>query len=243
MKQYSPLVMFSVFLSLVLITPNTRAEDNGWSLSGDITLASEYRWRGFSLSDEDPVPQMGLMLSHDSGFYIKAWSGGTSALGDGIDLGADVEFAVFTGYNHKVSDATTLNFQFVTYTFPGNSDLTYFEVYSQVNTKMQNLSVNAGVAWGWEQENNGDRENLYLFTNLSHPLGDSGLSINGHIGYEEGAYGDRIFGKDKWDWSLGFSGSWRSLTYGVTYIDTNIASDVVDGAADATVLLTLTHAF
>ncbi len=43
------------------------------SLSGEVAVVSDYRFRGISLSDEEIALQPSLTLSHESGFYSGVW--------------------------------------------------------------------------------------------------------------------------------------------------------------------------
>ena len=59
-----------------------------FSLSGGISVVSDYRFRGISLSDEEIALQPTLTLSHESGLYAGVW-GSTmpdSTLSDKFEL-------------------------------------------------------------------------------------------------------------------------------------------------------------
>src|SRR3546814_8220482 len=43
------------------------------SLSGEVAVVSDYRFRGLSLSDEEIALQPTLTLSHESGLYAGVW--------------------------------------------------------------------------------------------------------------------------------------------------------------------------
>src|SRR5688572_21480001 len=45
---------------------------SGFGLDLNVTLLSDYRFRGVSRSDEDPAVQAAMTLSHDSGLYAGA---------------------------------------------------------------------------------------------------------------------------------------------------------------------------
>ena len=49
------------------------APSGPFSLSGGISVTSDYRFRGISLSNEKPAIQPTLTLSHKSGFYVGTW--------------------------------------------------------------------------------------------------------------------------------------------------------------------------
>ena len=48
----------------------------GFSLSGNATIVSDYRFRGYSQTDFRPAVQLGFDLNHSSGFYLGNWNTG-----------------------------------------------------------------------------------------------------------------------------------------------------------------------
>ena len=77
------------------------------TVSGSVTLVSDYRFRGVSLSGGDPAIQGGIDLAHESGFYVGTWA---SSIDDGgTDLLGDVELDVYAGWSGEVSDGLTLD--------------------------------------------------------------------------------------------------------------------------------------
>ena len=48
------------------------AEDDSFSISGDVGVSSQYVWRGYALSDESIVIQPSLTLGY-YGFGVKVW--------------------------------------------------------------------------------------------------------------------------------------------------------------------------
>ena len=59
------------------------------TISGGATLASQYRFRGISLSDENAAVQGTINVQHDSGAYAGAWASTLDGFGE--LGGADVE--------------------------------------------------------------------------------------------------------------------------------------------------------
>jgi uncharacterized protein (TIGR02001 family) len=73
------------------------AEEEGWSLSGEIGLVSDYQYRGYSLSGGDPSIQAGLTVNAPKGFYAGVWAStieeyGIGADGDGAPVEVDLSF-------------------------------------------------------------------------------------------------------------------------------------------------------
>ena len=67
-----------------------------FSVTGGVTLASQYRFRGISLSDEDVAIQGTINVAHESGLYAGVWSSSTDGFGE--LGGSNVEVDLYGGY-------------------------------------------------------------------------------------------------------------------------------------------------
>lgn len=59
--------------------------------SANVTVTSDYAYRGISQTDERPAIQGGFDFRHDSGFYAGTWASSISWLHDMSDGGAAFE--------------------------------------------------------------------------------------------------------------------------------------------------------
>src|SRR3989338_4277813 len=108
-----------------------RAEDaqgEGWTLSGDIGVVSDYQYRGYSLSGGDWAVQGGLTLNAPHGFYFGIWGSEIEEVGVGADGdGALIEVDLSVGRAFSAHgwdwDVALLH-----YGYPDGDDLDYFEV-------------------------------------------------------------------------------------------------------------------
>jgi len=215
------------------------------TITGSAGLASQYRFRGISLSDEELAVQAGITAAHESGFYVGTW--GSSLAGFGSFGGANVELDVFGGYKLAVGDAT-LDAGLLWYLYPGTDGTDYAEPYVSFTTPVGPASAKVGVAYAPKQDAIGNKDNWYLYTDLASPLGDSGLTVKGHLGYSSGRSTLTPAG-DYLDWLVGLDYTWTSLTLGIAYVDTDISSAKAAAAAfdrnivDSAFVVTLTAAF
>lgn len=202
----------------LMTAPQAFAEDSAaFSLSANAALVSDYRFRGISLSDEDFAIQGGFDIETESGFYVGTW-------GSSIEqyAGSELELDVYGGY------ATTLgeldfDIGILAYTYPGSSDTTYWEPYASIGGSMGDVSWTLGAAYAWDQTSIGGNDNIYVYLDTGYAIEDSPISLAGHIAYEAGAFGEDLWGKNKWDWSLGLEYAYESYAFGISYIDTNVA--------------------
>jgi len=202
----------TVPISILLLstTPSNADDTPAFSFSANATLASDYRFRGISLSDKDIALQGGFDIASKSGFYVGAWGSSIEQF-----AGSELELDVYGGYTTNLNN---LNFDIgiLAYTYPGSDNTTYWEAYSSVAGSLSELGWTIGGAYAFDQSNIGNNDNLYLYLDTSTPLGNSKLTFTTHLGYEDGAFGD-----DKFDWSAGLSYDLDKFTLGISYIDTN----------------------
>ena len=123
------------------------AKTSDWKLSGNMTLASEYRWRGISMTQNEPTVQGGLVLSHKSGAYAGVW-GSTSDVNSG-----SIEADYMLGYRHALNDKSSLTFQYIDINYPGakeafDTNFSEFSVaYNNNSIFKENDSLTASIAY------------------------------------------------------------------------------------------------
>lgn len=203
--------------------------------SANINLVSDYRFRGVSLNLEKFAVQGGVDLSYavsdNFSIYVGNWN---STLETATGFG-NPEVDLYGGMTGKVE-----NFGWklgvVGYLYPDASNVNYYEVQGEVSTTVGPVSAAFGTYIAPKQKNFGDKTGVYLYTNLSAAIPDTGFTVKGGLGYEDNAYFS-----NKIDWNLGVSYTYKVFTAGVSYIDTNRASPYGVGkdAADATVVGTI----
>lgn len=202
-------------------------------IEANVALTSDYRFRGVSLSDEQPAIQGGFDVDFGTGFYVGTWASSIDAVGD-----SEIELDFYAGYGFEVN-GIEFDVGGLVYTYPGESDAHFFEVYASAGFVTGLLENEIGVAYSPDQDNLGD-DNLYLYYAGSFPLGETGLSLIGGLGYETGAFGDLDGdGDDKWDWTLGVTWTALSVDWTVAYVDTSEDTSI----SNATAVFTISKAF
>jgi len=209
------------------------AEDDGFpgEFAANVTLASEYIFRGVSLTDEDPAIQGSLDWSHDSGFYLGAWA-------SNIELGAGtIEIDYYGGFGGDLGDTGfSYDLGFVYYTFPGDeADGDYIEFAAQLGRDFGIVSTNVGVAYvPTGQDAFGDDDAIYVWGDTEVPIPSTPITAGFHLGYED--FGS---GVNKLDWSVGLYATVEGIDLGIAYVDTDVAGD----NTDARVLFTIGKSF
>jgi len=193
-----------------------------FSVTGNVSLVTEYRFRGVSLSGGDPAIQGGITLNHSSGFYGGAWS---SSLAHTPVYG-DQELDLFAGWTGSVAPALTVDAGLLYYVYPSGhvGDANYWEPYAAISGAFGPAKLKVGVAYDWKQkgllDNAGNHDdNLYVYSNLDVGVPHTRVTVSAHLGYTDGVLapcyycgGTRSFNdRTGWDWSLGASANWLAI--------------------------------
>jgi hypothetical protein len=228
--------------------PADAAPSPAVTVGGSAAIASDYRFRGVSQSDQEMAVQGGITIAHWSGFYVGAWA--SNLAGWGTFGGANMELDLIGGYKAKLADNASLDVGLTWYMYPGGSDRTDFaEPYAKLTGITGPATLTVGVAYAPRQEALGrwydtgeaaaagiyDRagakdDNLYLWGDGALAIAGTPLTGKAHVGH---SWGQNGLGPNAtavsptgeyWDWSLGADATWKNLTFNVSYIDTDISN-------------------
>ncbi|WCT73566.1 TorF family putative porin [Sphingomonas naphthae] len=196
-----------------------------FTISGSATVVTDYRFRGISQTSKHYAAQAGITFAHESGFYVSGW---TSTIDDYVAAGSDAEVDLIAGYT-KTIDALTVDGGVLYYFYPGaakTANTDFFEPYASVKYAYGPVTVKGGVTYAPKQKAIGfphtKDDNLYLYGEVSGSIPDTGISLTGHAGYNKGRSLLTAGLKSYFDWSLTANYTWNKLTFGVSYVDTDI---------------------
>lgn len=200
------------------------------TLTGSATVVSDYRFRGISQSYKRFAVQGGLTATHSSGLYVSVWG---SSIDDYIAAGSDTELDLIAGYSTTVG-GVTIDGGVLYYYYPnsGGANTDFFEPYLSVKGTVGPATIKVGAAYAPKQAAIGlttsvgegtifeKKDNLYVYTDLSAAIPNTPLSLTAHLGHSFGPSYLTI-GKEYTDWSVGAAYTWKNLTFGVSYVDTD----------------------
>ena len=208
-----------------------------FTVTGSVGLVSDYRFRGVSQSDKEMAIQGGVTITHTSGVYGGFW--GSNLAGWGQFGGANMELDLIGGYK-KTLGAATIDVGLTWYMYPGGSDLTDFaEPYVKVSGTAGPVNLLAGVAYAPKQRALGNfsntpksrgqsQDNLYIWGDVSSGIPGTPVTLKAHAGYSHGNPGLGPNGTsvtptgEYIDYSVGADYVLGRLTFGISYVDTNI---------------------
>lgn len=226
------------------LDPPVAPAASNFTITGNGTLTTDYRFRGIGFSDGDFAIQGGLNLNHSSGFYVGIWG---SSIEDSATFG-NSEVDLFGGWSGNISSAISANVGLLYFYFPngdngaaGPSD--FFEPFGSLSSTLGPAQLTVGFNYAWSQAAIGNDDNLYLYTNLSVGVPNTPITLNANYGYNTGSV-SLAPDRDQSDFLLGASYVvTNNLTATLSYIasDTDLPSS--DGFTDDTLVFSLGLSF
>lgn len=190
-------------------------DSDGITITGSATVVSDYRFRGFSQSNEEAAIQGGFTIGHDSGLYVGTW-------GSSIGFNNGTEIDVFAGFAKEVTPGLTADVGATVYLYPGVDNTTVIEPYASLTGAIGPATVKGGIAWApGGQDSLGDASGVYLYSDVGVQIPDTPIKLKGHVGY---AKSDSFLGGldgEVFDYSVGVDVTWKVLTLGVAYVNTD----------------------
>ncbi len=219
---------------------------SGITTTGDVTVATDYRFRGVSQTSNNPAIQGGINFNHDSGVYLSLWASNVSFAGS-------IEGDATLGFATALNDATTLDVGYIRYGYEGSGSPQpdfneFFGQLSYSGLLMDGDTVTGGV--NYSPDYFAQTDNFwYISGSYAAPIADTGFGVVASVGYNKfkdatamatAAGGD---GEDDSyiDYKLGTTFGVQGLTAELSWIGTTI-----DGGAkdyDNGVVLSLSKSF
>jgi uncharacterized protein (TIGR02001 family) len=214
------------------------------TVTGNVALVTDYRFRGLSLSGGDVAVQGSINVNHSSGLYVGTWA---SSMEDSAIYG-HTEVDVYAGWTGAIASGLTADVGLLYYVYPNGNvgDANVFEPYASLTTAIGPATAKFGVAYAWKQDSLGGDDNLYLFTDLGVGIPNTPLSLSAHVGYTDGALSPKLLTgvstDGGWDYSVGATfAATKNLSLGVSYVGVDGAS--IDSFSNDAVVGTLKLSF
>jgi uncharacterized protein (TIGR02001 family) len=161
-----------------------------FTITGNLGIFSDYRFRGVSQTNRDPAIQGGIDFVHSSGIYLGNWN---SNVDSGFLSGANIEMDFYGGWKGTFGDFG-VDVGAIYYWYPGSGD--------NGANKPNNFELYIGGSWGpvalkyfyatTDYFGAPDSDGTwYLNLSGSHDFGN-GFGINASVGYTGLKGGARI---------------------------------------------------
>jgi len=214
------------------------------TVTGNVAMVTDYRFRGVGLSGGDIAIQGGLALNTAPGFYVGTWA---SSMEDSPVYG-EVELDLYAGWAGELSSGLGVDVGVTYYAYPskdagaGPSDV--WEGYAKLKPTLGPVSTTLAVYYSPDQDSLGGGDNLYLSADAGIAIPNTPVTINGHVGYTDGFLTYTADG-DAFDYSIGASATvLGGLGIGVAYVGVDgPGGPLWDGITDDTIVGTLSFTF
>lgn len=246
----APLLGMGIMVAVPAHAEDGGAEGSAFTISGNATLVSDYRFRGVSQTGGDAALQGSVTVAHESGIYAGVWASNVDfgKFGPAADaLYGSLEVDLYAGWSGEVASGLTADAGVLYFVYPdGEFDKPeIFEPYASLSTTLGPASVKVGATYAWKQAALGNLDNFHVYTNVDVGIPTTPLTASVRVGYTDGALAPpwQSGSNDRtgFDYSLGLSAAMHGLTFGLSYIGTEGPN--IKGITDDTVVATLSFSF
>ncbi len=206
-------------------------EAEGFTISGNATLISDYKFRGISQSNKDGALQGGFDAEFGPGFYVGTW-GSTVNFKTNDDSGCcngSLELDYYGGWGTDIGDSGfSVDMGYIYYSYPGDNDndADYQEVYVSGSWQALTLGVHYSDDYYLESD-----EFWYVYGDYSFNL-PWDLSLSLHAGYNVIEEDGGFLSSDEdgyTDYSVSLSKTLWGVDWAIAYTGTDLDDDDLFG--------------
>jgi len=191
-------------------------------VSGNVTLASDYRFRGISQlkGDISPAIQGGFDVAFDNGLYAGTWASNVNFSGGALELD------VYGGWAGSLTENIDVDLGYLYYAYPrdGSDDLDYYEFYGNLTW----VGITFGVAYSPDYFAETGKFG-YFSADYSWEFVEN-FNLDLHLGYnvfedssDDSSSAFLSDGEDKYlDYSIGVSTSYWDLDWAANVVGTDL---------------------
>jgi uncharacterized protein (TIGR02001 family) len=169
--------------------PAAAAPTPDYTLSYNIGVVTDYRYRGISQSRLKPALQGGVDFAHKSGFYLGAWASTIKWIKDAGATNGSAELDLYGGYKGEIAkdftyDVGYLRYQYVDNTLgdvPGFGNANTDELYGALTWGIVTVKYSDSVSNLFGTLNS--KNSGYLDVSANVDLGN-GWSVVPHVGHQ-----------------------------------------------------------
>jgi uncharacterized protein (TIGR02001 family) len=208
-------------------------------IEGNVALSTDYVFRGFSQSDENPAISGGFDYGFDSGFYVGTWASSIDFDSATSDGDASTEIDLYAGYAFDLTDSLSLDLSAIYFMYPdATDDLNYEEYIASFGFG----DASFGIVYSPEYLNV-DTSAIILNAGYSLALAE-GISLDFGVGYttlDDDTKGLSYEGGDDYlDYSVGLTVPFGGVDLSLVGYGTDISDDKL---ADERVVFSISKSF
>lgn len=124
LKSKSAFILTTLLVGAAAMAQTAAAEPD-YTLSYNVGVTSDYRFRGISQTSTKPALQAGADFAHKSGFYLGVWGSNVKWIKEyaGATDGS-LEIDLYGGYKGEISKDFSYDVGLITYQYPSNNAAT-----------------------------------------------------------------------------------------------------------------------
>ena len=223
-RTMSVLALPALLLATAPLHAQERSGPASW-LSGNVSLTTDYTFRGISQTLQQPALQGGMDLRHPSGFYLGTWGSSVNFGETNINEAgprAQLEVDVYGGYGLNLLPVATIDLGALYYMYPGAGgarNYDFLELGLGASRTMGPFS--AGLSAKYSPDfYAGSGESFYYGVSAGIPV--SAVTISANIGKQLIEKNDVFLAPDYLEWGLGASIGWEGFTVGGKVVGTDL---------------------
>lgn len=207
----------AIALAVAFMTIGIGTGASAGEISGNVTVATDYSFRGWSQTTRDPAIQGGFDYGFESGLYIGTWA---SNLKYGDD--ASTEIDLYAGFGGEFGNGNTFDFSVIRFEYPSEgSSLDYMEIAGSIGIGALTLGVNYSPAYLGE----GGPSFFYPYIGYSWAPSDA-ASLDFQVGM---SMAEEVGGPDEdsyMDYSVTLTIPTGGVDLGLAVVGTNLDEEV-----------------
>jgi len=184
--QTKTLAILSLALAASGAFAQTVATEPASSLSFNVGVTSDYRFRSVAQTSFKPALQAGVDFAHTSGLYVGAWGSNVNWIKDYVGASeGTLEVDLYGGYKGEIAKDFTFDVGVITYQYPGN---TADKVLVNANTTEVYGALTFGIVTAKYSQSTGNfianpdsKGSAYFEVSAAFDLG-SGFTLTPHVG-------------------------------------------------------------
>lgn len=210
--------LLTILGSSVLTMAAVSASADDSKVSANMSLITDYAWRGISQTNQGPAIQGGFDYNDPSGLYVGTWE-------SNIAFAGSLESDWYFGYNGKINDDLGYSVGYIYYYYPKQSTFAGSGApnvsFGEINGSVSYKSLSAGFSYSNDFTGETGKETYYnVGYDFSLPS-DFGLSL--HYGYQAFDDNTSVGLPDYSDYSVGLTKSAGGLDFGLTFVSTDMS--------------------
>jgi uncharacterized protein (TIGR02001 family) len=179
------------------------------TVTGNVSLVTDYAWRNVSQSNQDPTIQGGFDFDFGSGFTAGVWASGIDFQDEPEDANLEVDF--YGAYGFDLGGvAASVGFIYYAYPDADTADYDFYEVNAGLSKEWGAFSLGGTINW------DPDNDTTYADVAAGYAITDA-FSVSAGYGKYLDGFGE--YG----GYNVGASYSLGGLDFGLSYYDNDIS--------------------